>query len=838
MIAMKFALREIRFAFKHFQIFIACLFLGTAIIAAVGSVTKNISVALEQDARKFLGGDIEIRLIQKELSPDEMAYISARSVEISRVSELRAMAHTEQKDDSSLIEIRAVDKAYPLFGELTTTGNMPNEQLFEFKDGSWGLVASDAIAVRLNREVGDKLNIGDLTYQIRGIIIVEPDSANAGFQLAPSVLVSAQSMAATGLIKEGSLVDYKYRLKLPENSDAVVFTEELKEAYPDAQWRVRDKSSGGGSTQRFIDRMGQFMSLVGLTALLVGGVGVSNAVHGYLNSKTNTIATFKILGAKSDTIFQIYLYQIIFMSVFAIILGLIAGGSLPFLFSDFIESKMPIALSRQFYAGPLLLAAFYSLLISLIFTLWPLAKAKNISARQLFRLTISSSKGDKIPRSYSAVIIIMVLTMLSVVFYTASYRELTGYFIGGLAVSFALLLSTGYSVRKCVTYLPRHYSPALRIALSNITRPGNSTLSIILSLGLGLILLSAIAMVNYGLNQEIEKRVNIDAPSYFFLDIQKDDHQEFKEFSTSLKGTSLFRTVPNLRGRITHIKGVSAADVEVDQDVRWMLRGDRGMTFSDQLPEDNKLVEGDWWPKNYSGVPQVSISNDMAEGMDLTPGDQISVNVLGRNMDVTIRSVRSVDWGGFGINYVLMFDPHILSAAPFTYVGTVKSDSANEAPNYQAITKKFPNVTTVRLKEVLDNVQILLLQIKGAIDVMASITIVAGVLVLSGAIAAGHKGRIYDSAVLKIVGATRLDILKAYIFEFIILGVATGVVAIILGSIAAYGIVVGIMQMEWVFSINVPLLTVIASIFLTLSIGMVSIYKAMSVRSAQVLRDA
>ncbi|MBL4601773.1 MAG: FtsX-like permease family protein, partial [Emcibacteraceae bacterium] len=488
------------------------------------------------------------------------------------------------------------------------------------------------------------------------------------------------------------------------------------------------------------------------------------------------------------------------------------------------------------YPKPLAVAAFYSILISLIFTLRPLAKAKNISARQLFRLTVSEEKGEKLPKLYIAIILGLVSLMLSMVFYLAQYRELTAYFIGGMLAAFGLLLVTGYMVRTFVSYLPRRFSPALRIALSNITRPGNSTLSIILSLGLGLILLTTISLVEFGLDTEIERRVMTDAPSYFFLDIQKADHEDFKEFTTSKEGVSLFRTVPNLRGRITHIKGISSTEVEIDQDVRWMIRGDRGMTFADEVPEDNKLIAGDWWPEGYQGEPEVSISNDMAEGMDLSPGDAITVNVLGRSIDVTIRSVRSVDWGGFGINYVLMFDPFVLSAAPFTYVGTIKSTSETEASNYQMITREYPNVTTVRLKEVLENVQLLLMQVKGAIDVMASITIISGVLVLSGAIAAGHKGRVYDSAVLKVVGATRMDIIKAYVFEFIILGVATGFVAIILGTVASYGIIVGIMEMDWVFSLQIPLLTVIVSIIITMSIGMFSIWKAMSARPAQVLR--
>ena len=836
-IAIKFALREIRFAFKQFRIFIACLFLGTTIIASVGSVTANIASSLARDARMFLGGDIEIETNQRLLNEAELEYVVSRAEKVSLVSELRAMAHTVGYTESILIEVKAVDDLYPLFGALETSSGLSTKKLLELKNGRWGVVPADAIAKRLGVAIGDTINIGSVSYEIRGITVKEPDSSSAGFQLAPTVLVSSNSMVENGLITFGSLVEYNYRLQLPQESDSLKFKKELENVFPDSEWRVRDKSSGGGQTQRFIDRMGQFMTLVGLTALLVGGVGVSNAVHGYLGTKTNTIATFKILGAQSDTIFKIYLIQILIMAAISILLGIIVGGSLPFVFADFLESKMPIAISREFYPLPLVIAAFYSILISLIFTLWPLAKAKNISARQLFRMVISDDDGDeKIPQFYLILIFGMIVLMLSVVFYMSEYRELTAYFIGGILASFALLLGTGYLVRTGVNYLPRRFSPALRIALSNITRPGNSTLSIIISLGLGLILLTAISLVKFGLDSEIERRVATDAPSYFFLDIQKSDQENFKKFSTNLDGISLYRTVPNLRGRITHVKGVPSEEVVVGPEASWVLRGDRGMTFSDNLPEDNTLVFGDWWPKGYEGKAEVSVSNDVAKALQLVAGDELTINVLGRSINVSIRSSREVDWGGFGINYAMIFDPYVLSLAPFTYVGTVKSTNQTEAVNYQKITSSFPNVTTVRLKEVLENVRVLLLQIKGAIDVLASITIVSGILVLSGAIAAGHKGRVYDSAVLKIVGATRLDILKAYVFEFIILGVATGVVAIILGTIAAYGIVVGIMELQWTFSLQIPLYTILSAIILTMSIGMFSIYKAMSVRPAEVLR--
>ena len=836
--AFRFALRELRSGIKRFRIFLACLFLGTAIIASVGSVTTNITEGLSQEARQFLGGDIEVSMMQRDLTPEEESFLSARGT-ISRVSTLRAMAHLagREREDSSLVELKAVDELYPLFGALKFRHSDVPQDLYAEKDGRPAVVISEALANRLELERGAALKFGNTLYYVSAIITYEPDRSNQGLQLAPGALMSYAGLEASGLVQPGSLIRNYFRLKLDDGIAIKQFKEDLKTAFPEADWRVRDRGDGGRGIRRFVERLGQFLSLVGLTALLVGGVGVSNAVTAYLSGKTATIATFKILGARSAMIMQIYLIQVLLMAALATSAGLALGALMPILVGDLLGQFLPVPLAAGFYMKPLVFAALYSLLITLVFTLWPLSRAQNIPAARLFRQLVHKSDSVKYPKIYMVLIAALLAVLVGLVVWQADYKTITLFFLVGTVVAFAVLYGAGWLIRYLARKMPRPKSPALRIALSNIHRPGNATISVVLSLGLGLILFTAIALTEHNITREINDRASLEAPSYFFIDIQKNQYDGFTSFLGNLSGVRDIESVPNLRGRITHIKEIPSEEVEVEQDGRWMLRGDRGLTFTEKRPESNPLTAGEWWPDGYSGPPQVSISQEMADFMDLALGDNITVNVLGRTITAEIVSMRQVDWDTYGINYVVMFDPRTLKPAPYTYLATAKVAPELENETFRAIAREFPNVSIVRMKEVLSTLQDMLLKIGAAVDVMAAITILAGILVLAGAIAAGHKRRVYDAAVLKILGATRKDVLRAYVLEFVLLGLLAGLVAIALGSIAAWGIVTGIMEMDWHFALNIPALTISASIAFTLVSGMVSIWLAMAARPARVLRE-
>ncbi len=836
-LALRLARRELRVGVRKFRIFLACLFLGTAIIAGVGSVTANISEGLREESRVFLGGDVELRQVQEELPLEVYEDLSTYGT-ISRIATLRAMVHLAEngREDSSLVELKVVDELYPLFGHLKLRPHIARQDLFRAQKGRPALVISEALANRLSVAPGDHLKLGDSIFYIAAISLHEPDN-DRGFRLAPGAMLSFEGLEQSGLVQPGSLIRYYYRLRLEDGFSPEKVKKELNEKYPDATWRLRISNEGGAGIRQFVTRLGQFMTLVGLTALLVGGVGVSNAVAAYLGQKTDTIATFKILGAPSRLIFMTYLTQVLIMAGRAILAGLVAGAITPLLISDLLGQHIPVPLKNTVYVKPLLLAVFYSLLITLIFTLWPLSQARDVPAARLFRQLVNHQEPVRTPKRLMGLIGGLAGLLLAGILYTADYRMLTIWFIAGAVGAFMLLFAAGGLARAVARRLHRVRRPAWRIALANIHRPGNATMSIILSLGLGLTLFSAIALVRYNITREIDDRALKDAPSFFFIDIQKPDEERFQRFLTGLEGVRLYRSVPNLRGRITHVKGIPVGEVDVHPDGRWMLRGDRGLTFTAKRPEDNDLVAGQWWGADYQGPPQLSISHDMADYMKLGLGDEVTVNVLGRSITAEIVSIRKVDWGSFGINYVLMFDPATLKAAPYTYVATARVTPNQEEAVFRAIARAFPQVSVVRMTEVLNNVQDLLRKIGSAIDVMAAITILTGVLVLAGAVAAGHKGRIYDAAVLKVVGATRRDILKAYLLEFLFLGSVTGLIALGLGALAAYGIVTGLMQMSWQFSLTVPVLTITLGILFTLLAGMTSIWLALAIRPARLLRN-
>ena len=833
--AMRFALRESRFTLKNFKIFIISLFLGTAIVAGVGSVTSNISDSIRQDGKIFLGGDMEIRQIQKRLSDDERAHLNEWGV-ISEIATLRSMAHVE--NDSSLVDLKAVDTAYPLYGELLLKSGKYSPDILSKNEGNWGILLSNALATRLNLGSGDSLKLGTEYYEVRGIIKKEPDNAaNQGFQLAPGAIVAMDSLIDNALIQPGSMIRYHNRIKLNQNVTVSLLKNNLKENFPDHTWRVRDSSSGGSGLRRFVGRMGQFMTLVGLTALLVGGVGVSNAVRSYLSEKTNTIATYKILGATSQVILLTYLGQILLIATGAILLGLITGALLPIAAGAFLKDSLPVEFNGAIYPKPLMLAAFYSYSVALIFTLWPLGKATQVPAAQLFRQTVSTRPPVGQSLAFIIVIAAMLLLSIGVVIYMSEFRPLTAATLAAAAAAFIILLGASTLAKKIAKRLPRPKNPIFRIALSNIYRPGNSTNSIVMSLGLGLILFTSISLIEHNLLREIKDRVGGEAPTFFFLDIQKDQHDEFTNYLKAREGVQSYRTVPNLRGRITHVNSIEANKVQVKPEGKWILRGDKGITFTHILPADNIITAGSWWPENYDGPPQVSISKQMADSMDIGIGNKVTVNILGRDFTMPISSIRAFDWESFGINYVMMVDPNTLKSAPYTYVATANTLTRDEPTIYKELTKKFPGISVVRMTDMLNNALALLAKISGAIDVMAAITIISGIVVLAGAIASGHKSRIYDAAVLKVVGATRYDILKAYLIEFILLGTLTGVIAIILGSLAAYSVIKFVMEMSWQLPLDIPVSTVSASVLVTLAFGMVSIWLAMSARPAHVLRN-
>ncbi|MEM7569666.1 MAG: FtsX-like permease family protein [Pseudomonadota bacterium] len=830
----RFALREMRGGLAGFRVFIACLALGVAAIAAVGGVTQGILEQLSAKGQEILGGDVDIRLNQRVASDEEFTYLLQNSEQIARVMRLRAMARAESNQKRTLVELKAVEDAYPLYGTLELSSTEPRPQLFEKRGDIWGAVIEPTLMTQLGVDIGDVLAVGDTRYEIRATITVEPDKSNEGFQLGPTLMVPHSSMEETGLVRLGSLIRHHYRLRLGSEVDVDAWLEDLNARFPDAGWRIRDRSNGAPGIRRFIDQMGMFLTLVGLTALTVGGVGVGNAVRGYLDQRTETIATFKVLGADGSTVFRIYVLQIAIIAAAAIVLGLALGTLAPLFVSQALKDVLPVAPEFKIYPVQLGLAAVYGLLITAVFSLWPLAKARDIPAARLFRQLVAPDKSWPAQRFVIATGL-AIAGIVGLAIGLAEDKTLAAGFVAAAIGAFALLRGAAVLIAWGAKRLPRVRSPLARIAVANLHRPGAATAAVVLSLGLGLTLFAALAAIEHNMSAEVRQRIPDEAPAFFFVDIQPFELEEFIETVASVEGTGEFRSVPSLRGPVMAVNGVPADEIDADPNEAWVLRGDRGLTYSASVPQGNRVVAGDWWPEDYAGAPLISLEEEAARGIGAKVGDTITLGVLGNEITAKIANLRALDWSTFGFNFVIVFAPGTLENAPHTHMATVKAKGDVEQAVFDAVTAKYSGVSVIRMKEVLTSVSDVLSQISSAVRVTAVVTILAGVLVLAGAMAAGRRARVYDSVILKVLGATRSNVLAAYLIEYALLGLVTGIIALALGTLAAWFVITTVFEGAWVTPFTTMGLTITGAILVTVGFGLVLTWRVLGVKAGRVL---
>ncbi|MBI1179564.1 MAG: FtsX-like permease family protein [Alphaproteobacteria bacterium] len=831
-LALRLALRELRGGLSGLTVFLLCIVLGVAAIASVGGVRQAVLEGIAEQGRPILGGDIELRLTGEPLQDAARSYIGQR-YDVSRVVSLRSMAGG--RSGRATVELKAVDGRYPLYG---TVGLAPAADLREalaFHDGHWGAVVQQAVLDKTGAAVGGLLHIGDLDYQVRAVLKREPDEASEGFSLGARVMVPAASLPASGLIVRGSIVRYHYRLKLPEGASLARAEQGLADRFPDAGWQMRDRDNGAESIRGFLERLGVFLTLSGLTALLVGGVGIANATAGYLARKRETVATLKCLGAEGGLIFRTYLWQLMLLALAGVAAGLVLGIVLPYAALAWLKHLLPVPVEPGVYAAPLLLAAAYGLLTVLAFAAWPLGRARDVPAAGLFRQIVSPVSGR--PRwRYVALAGAALAGLAALALVFSDERRFTLWFMLGAGGSFVVLWCAGYGLMRLAALLPRPRGTVRRMALANLHRPGAATPNVVLSLGLGLTLLVTVALITANLQAQIQDGLPAGAPAFYCIDIQPDQADAFRRQVSAVPGVTEVRMAPMLRAAITEVNGVRAEDAKIAEDAQWAVRGDRGLTYAAEPPEGTDVVAGKWWPADYAGPPLISFDAKLAEGMHLKVGDTLTFNVMGRPIRATIANLRRIDWSTMGMNFSVVFAPGILEGAPHTQLAAVKVDPAHEAAVDRTVAAAFPNVTSVRVRDVLETVSGLLTQINRAVSAAASAALAAGVVVLAGAMAAGYGERVRDAVVLKVLGARRGQIARIYLLEYALMGLLTAVVAIVLGTLAAWLVITGIMDARWFWRPAIMALTVAVGLAVTVGFGFLGTWRALGEKPARWLR--
>jgi putative ABC transport system permease protein len=841
---LRFALRELRGGLRGFYVFIACIALGVMAIAGVGSVAASLSEGLAREGRTLLGGDVAFSLIQREAKPEEVSFLRSRG-DVSVAATLRAMART---DDGrlALVELKAVDDRYPMLGELTLDPGMPlTDLLAERQDAAgtvFGAAVDSTLLARLDLKLGDHVSIGSATFQIASVVGTEPDKLGGGMGLGPRFLISERALRATGLLQPGSLVRWIYRVRLPDNASdraAAALVTDTKNALPEAGWEIRTRDNASPQLERTISRFTQFLTLVGLAALLVGGVGVANAVKSHIDRRRDVIAAFKALGATGRDVFTIYLTQVIVLAGIGAVIGLAAGAALPFVMVGVFGKLLPLPVVPALHPAQLALSFVYGLLTALAFGLWPLGRVHDVPVAALFREAVSSEWHR--PRwRYLALMAVVIALLIAVVIGLAYDKRIAAVFVASSVAVFALLRGVAAALMALARRLPRTRFPMLRLAIANIYRPGALTPSVVMSLGLGLAVLVTITQIDGNLRRQFLAALPDRAPSFYFIDIPSNEAARFGAFLKQAAPESTVEDVPMLRGRIVAARGLKAEDLKPSTDSEWVLQSDRGLTYTGEIPKGSKIVEGEWWGADYSGPPLASMEKKIADGLGLKIGDEIVVNVLGRDIPATIGNLRSVDWQGLGINFVLVFSPNAFKGAPHSHIATLTEthpDAAGDARIIRSVADAFPMVTSVRVREALETIGTVVTNLVLAIRGASAVTLISAILVLGGALAAGHRHRVYDAVILKTLGATRARLLGAYALEYLMIGTATAVFGVVAGSVAAWLIVTRLMTLSFVWQAGSAAGVVAAALIVTVGLGLAGTLLALNQKPATVLRN-
>ncbi|MDE2383941.1 MAG: FtsX-like permease family protein [Alphaproteobacteria bacterium] len=831
---LRLAFRNLRSGLRGFWILLVCLTLGVSAIAMIGSLASSVSRGIAEQGQVLLGGDIEFSLVQREASADELAWMASKGV-VSHVASMRAMA--QAGGASTLVELKAVDEAYPLYGKLDVARD--TKLLFMSSDGRMGVGADAVLLSRLNIKVGDSLKLGKADFALRSTINTEPDRISNGIIFGPRVLLSHQALATTGLVQPGSLVTHAYRVRFTGAQGlaaAKAVEQEAKTKFPEAGWRIRTPDKAAQGADEFVGRLSTFLTLVSISALVIGGAGIANAVSAFVDRRRETISILKCLGAQNGDLVAISLIEILCVSLLGIALALVLGAATPALVKALFGTILPLPLSMTFDGRPLWFAAVLGLLITIGFSLWPLARITGISGAALFR-----AQGFDTGRWPSGRYVFASLGLLALAaagsILSFEDKRVAGAFIGGLAASFVALWLLSLGIVKLASLMPKPRNLFLRQALTSLHRPGSASQSVIMALGLGLSLFVTLALTDQTISRELTSALPEKAPAFFFMDVQGADFDGFKATLAAQPGVSDISNTPMLRGRISKVKGITAEQLAAKPDGSWALRGDRGLTFADTVPRGSTLVSGQWWAADYAGPPLVSMTDDIAAALDMKLGDTITVNVLGRDVEAKLASTRKVNWKGLGINFVLVFNRAALEAAPHTELVTAEMKGGDEGQVLNAMAAAFPSVTSVRVKDALQTVGDLLGKMLGAVRGANVISLLTGVLVLAGALAAGLSARSYEVVVLKTYGATRRQLLQSFVIEYGLLGLVAALFGMLVGGLASWFLARFALDMPFEFSLGTAALTAVLAMVITIVAGLMVTVRALSAKPSFYLRN-
>jgi putative ABC transport system permease protein len=836
-LSLTFARRELRSGVAGFRIFLACLALGVAALAAAGSTAEAFRQGLSSQARAILGGDVAVSVEGRRFTRDETQAF-ARLGRVTDTLAVRAMASgAGGQGERRLAEVRGVDAAYPLAGAVELKGARSLAEATANLGPLPGAAVDPELLRRLHVGIGQRVLIGDAPFVVRAVIVNEPDRLGRGFSLGPSVLVSKAALDRSGLIAGDALFGETVRIALPPTVQPAAAIRSLNRAFPDGGFHARGRNEAAAGLGRLIDQLEFFLSFIGLAALLAGGLGVSSAVSTYLGARRPSIAVLKVLGAEGALIRNVYLIQIGALAALGVAIGLAIGAVSPLVLGWIARNRLPAPALFAVYPAPLIRAGLFGGLAAAAFSLAPLARARTTPPSSLFRKDLG---GRVALGPETAMLILAVLGLIGLTVATAPSAVVAGVMLAGVSVGFVLLWAIGRGATWAAGRLRRFSSGAVRIGLANLSGPGSAARTASPSIGFGVALLTAVVLIQSSLLSEVRDVAPKTAPSLVFTQIPPEDADAFDAELAAALGPLTpddYRRYPFATGRITRIKGAPVDKAKVAREQRWAFDADISLSALGPPPPDAGVVAGRWWPAGYAGPPLAMLDADIAHAAGLKPGDAMTVSVLGRDLDVRIAGLRKVEWGQFGASFPIILDAHTLMSAHLRDIAIAKSTPAQEAAILRGIGRDFPGVNVISVREQLEAAVKIFDQLAWAVRGAAGVAALAGLLVLIGALAATAQARAREAAVLKVLGAARATILCAYAVEYGAVGAVAGIAGVLLGGAAAYPVVALVFHAPWSVDWG-GLVAVLASVAgVAAAAGAVGAFSALARRPAPVLRS-
>jgi len=838
---LRYMARESRGSARRLVFFVLCLAVGVAAVVSVAGLSAGMDDGLRSKARELLAADLVVegrRPLPDRLDEALASVPGARRTDVREMVTVVAARDDSESGRSHLAELKVVEGEYPFYGRLELE---PDGSIAEMLDDGSVVVARELLdQLELGR--GDTLRIGGFDFTIAGTVIREPDRVDISFgSLAPRVFLAPDGLARTGLEAVGSRIVYRALIRLADGSsgdDVDELARRLERELPDTAYlRIETYAEAQPALRSGLERAGRFLGLVALLSLLIGGIGVGQTVRSWLAGRMDAIATLKCLGLRPREILLLYVGQLAFLGLIGSAVGALAGVGVQMLAARFVEGLLPTAAIRPWQPEALLRGLILGVSVAVLFGIPSLLAVRQVPPARVFR-----RDAEPIPVGLGLRLgagLALVGGVFAIALVQSGSPWLAAQFTGALLLVVGCLALSALGISRGVSRLTAGTTRVtLRQGLAALGRPGAGTLGAIVALGLGVAVVLAMYLVESELGSQFDAELPDDAPTAFVVDIQPEQWPEVRRLLAE-EGALRIESVAMVNARLLSVDGVAvetlAGDTDEDSGRKWVLTREQRLSYMAELPEDNRIVDGELW--GMADTAEVSVEEEFARDMGARVGSRLVFDIQGLPVELTVGSIRTVDWTTFGINFFLVVEPGVLEDAPQFRVATIHLPDGGEQRVQNRLATGFPNVVVIPIREVLDRIVGVLRQAGLGVRLLGAFTVVAGVLILGGVVSAGSIRRGREVALLKTLGMTRGGIVSVYAVEYALIGLVAGTIGAAGGSLLGWAVLTQWMQIDGGISALVAVAAVVGTSLLAVVAGLAASAGALSRRPVEVLRN-